>query len=169
MYKQSDIDAIVNQQASYSKNIFTHTMFRIKDPVKSLEFYIKHLGFQLVDQRDFPEMKFSTFFLASLAEGETVPTDPALRRIWLHQHRTLIELTYNYDTELDDDFHYHSGNDEPRGFGHLGVSVPDIEKACAEFEAAGITFQKRLTDGKMSSIAFIKDPDGYWIEILRQE
>ena len=42
-----------------------------------------------------------------------------------------------------------------------------METACARFEALGVPFQKRLTDGRMKDIAFIKDPDGYWVEILQ--
>jgi len=45
--------------------------------------------------------------------------------------------------------------------------VPDVEAACARFERLGVPFQKRLTDGRMKDIAFIKDPDGYWVEILQ--
>ncbi len=46
------------------------------------------------------------------------------------------------------------------------MSVPDIEAACQRFEDLGVTFQKRLTDGRMKNLAFIKDPDGYWVEII---
>ncbi|MNU91850.1 Lactoylglutathione lyase [compost metagenome] len=46
------------------------------------------------------------------------------------------------------------------------MSVPDIETACARFEALNVPFQKRLTDGRMKNLAFIKDPDGYWVEVI---
>jgi lactoylglutathione lyase len=62
---------------------------------------------------------------------------------------------------------YHSGNSEPRGFGHIAITVADVEAACARFEKLGVPFKKRLTDGKMRQIAFILDPDGYWIEVVR--
>nr|VWP01771.1 Hsp70 [Ganoderma boninense] len=48
----------------------------------------------------------------------------------------------------------------------LAITVDDIEKACARFESLGVRFQKKLTDGKMKNIAFILDPDGYWVEIV---
>jgi lactoylglutathione lyase len=52
-------------------------------------------------------------------------------------------------------------------FGHIAVTVDDIEAACARFDSLGVRWQKRLTDGNMKNIAFLLDPDGYWIEILQ--
>ena len=74
----------------------------------------------------------------------------------------VLELTHNHGTESDPAFKgYVSGNSDPgRGFGHIAVSVPDIEKACARLEGMGVPFKKRLTDGTMRNIAFALDPDG---------
>ena len=74
----------------------------------------------------------------------------------------ILELTHNHGTESDPNFQgYANGNSDPgRGFGHIAISVDDIEKACARFESLGVRFQKKLTDGKMKNIAFILDPDG---------
>ena len=74
----------------------------------------------------------------------------------------VLELTHNHGTESDASFAgYASGNDEPgKGYGHIAITVADVQAACARFEQLGVTFQKRLTDGKMRHIAFIKDPDG---------
>jgi len=147
---------------------FNQTMLRIKDPKKSIEFYTKVLGMTLIETYDFPEMSFSLYFLTTLQPGESIPQDIKERKSWMNKQRTILELTYNYGTENEAGSVYHNGNEEPRGFGHLGISVPDIEKACQRFEELGIPFKKRLTDGKMKNIAFILDPDGYWIEILSQ-
>jgi lactoylglutathione lyase len=74
----------------------------------------------------------------------------------------VLELTHNHGTESDPSFAgYASGNSEPgRGFGHLAISVDDVEVACKRFETLGVPFKKKLTDGKMRNIAFILDPDG---------
>ena len=78
----------------------------------------------------------------------------------------MLELTHNWGTEDDADFSYHNGNDEPKGFGHIGFAVPDLTSACERFESLGVSFVKRPQDGKMHNIAFIRDPDGYWIELF---
>ncbi len=143
------------------------TMLRVRDPAASLAFYQQVLGMTLLQRLDFEDMRFSLFFLAFLGEGESVPEDPAKRARFIFARETTLELTHNWGTESDLDFAgYHSGNDEPRGFGHLGVSVPEVAAACARFEAMGVTFRKRPDEGAMRDIAFITDPDGYWIEIL---
>lgn len=143
------------------------TMLRIRDPQPSLAFYREVLGMALLQKLDFPAMRFSLYFLAYLADGETVPDDPAERARFIFARETTLELTHNWGTESDPDFAgYHHGNDDPSGFGHIGISVPDVAAACARFEELGVPFRKRPQDGQMKDIAFIADPDGYWIEIL---
>lgn len=143
------------------------TMLRVRDPEASVAFYRDVLGMTLLQKLDFPPMKFSLYFMAYLADGEMIPDDPAERARFIFSRETTLELTHNWGTESDPDFAgYHSGNDAPRGFGHLGISVPDVDAACARFETLGVPFRKRPNDGVMKGIAFITDPDGYWIEIL---
>jgi len=154
--------------AETQQYVFNHTMFRVKDIHKSLDFYTKALGFTLIEHHDFNDAKFSLYFLGLIADKSVIPTDPAERHLWRQSVTGLLELTHNHGTENDPAFSYHSGNSDPRGFGHLCLSVPDIHAACERFERLGVTFQKRLTDGNMKDIAFIKDPDGYWIEIIQQ-
>ena len=144
--------------------VLNQTMLRIKDPGKSVPFYRDVLGMVLIDKFDFPEMSFSLYFMGY--PSEAIPEDPAERAKWLFEQPALLELTHNYGTENDDKLTYHNGNDDPRGFGHIGVSVPNVYEACERFEGMGVEFVKRPDDGNMKGLAFIKDPDGYWIEIL---
>ncbi|KQQ55561.1 lactoylglutathione lyase [Pseudomonas sp. Leaf127] len=146
--------------------VFNHTMLRVKDITASLDFYTRVLGFSLVDKRDFAQAEFSLYFLA-LVDKTQIPADDAARHQWMKSIPGVLELTHNHGTEKDAQFSYHDGNSDPRGFGHICVSVPDVVKACERFEQLGVTFQKRLADGRMNSLAFIKDPDGYWVEIIQ--
>ncbi len=125
------------------------TMLRVRDPEASLKFYTEVLGMTLLQRLDFEEMRFSLFFLAFLSEDEAVPADPAERARFVFSRETTLELTHNWGTENDQSFRgYHHGNSEPRGFGHLGVSVPDVHAACARFEELGVSFVKRPNEGK---------------------
>jgi len=146
--------------------VFNHTMLRVKDIAASLEFYTRVLGFTLIDRRDHPEAGFSLYFLAHLAPDAVIPDDAIQRRNWMAGRSGILELTHNHGTETRDGAVYHHGNSDPRGFGHICIAVPDIESACARFESLGVPFQKRLHDGRMKTLAFIKDPDGYWVEVI---
>ncbi len=146
--------------------VFNHTMLRVKDATRSLDFYTRVLGFSLVEKRDFAEAEFSLYFLA-LVDKQQIPEDDQARTEWMKSIPGILELTHNHGTEKDPEFAYHDGNSDPRGFGHICVSVPDIKAACERFEALNVPFQKRLSDGRMKNIAFIKDPDGYWVEIIQ--
>lgn len=64
-------------------------------------------------------------------------------------------MTWNYGTEKDADFKYHDGNAEPQGFGHIAVTVDDLDAACKRWEEKGVSWKKKLTDGKMKNIAFL--------------
>jgi len=135
-----------------------HTMIRVKDAEKSLAFYKDIFGMTLVRTVENPNAKFNLYFLG-YKEAATISSD----------YEGLLELTWNYGTEKDPDFKYHDGNSQPQGFGHICVSVDDINAACERFEQEGVNWKKRLTDGRMKNIAFVLDPDGYWIEIVQNE
>ena len=147
--------------------IFNHTMLRVKDPVKSLAFYTGVLGMTLLKHRSFPDSEFDLYFLARSTEDERnhLPSGDELKD-FVSRQRSILELTHNYGSENQADFSYHDGNSEPRGFGHICFSVPSLSEAVAWFDANGVEFKKRPEEGTMKDIAFIKDPDGYWIEII---
>ena len=149
----------------------TQTMLRIKNPAVSVPFYTDVLGMTLLNRFDFPDMEFSLYFLGYLRPEDARPPDSPLERAaFTFRQKGAIELTHNWGTEADDAFvGYHDGNAEPRGFGHIGITVPDVYDACSWFESCGVEFVKRPDDGAMKGLAFIKDPDGYWIEVLAAE
>ncbi len=146
---------------------FNHTMLRVKDPIKSLSFYTGILGMTLLAIKKFPKMGFDLYFLAKLTDDErdNLPAGDDLA-IYTFRQRGILELTHNYGTETQADFSYHDGNEEPQGFGHICFSVPDLKAAVSWFDENKVTFKKRPEEGSMKNIAFIKDVDGYWIEIV---
>ena len=118
---------------------FLHSMVRVNDLEKSLDFYIKHLGFVETRRVDIPEGKFSLIFLA---------TEPGAAE---------IELTHNWGSEEE----YTVG----RNFGHLAFEVDDIYALCEKLMAAGITINRPPRCGHM---AFVKSPDNISIELLQK-
>lgn len=145
---------------------FNHTMLRVKDPERSLAFYSHVLGMRVLRRLDFEEMKFSLYFLAKPDEDETIPEEVSDRTQWTFSQRGILELTHNWGTERDPDFHYHDGNSEPQGFGHICFAVPDLDAAVRWLDRNEVPFVKRPEDGALKDVAFVTDPDGYWIEIL---
>ena len=164
---------------SHPSDVFTfqQTMLRIKDPSKSLPFYEDILGFKRLHEYHFSS--FSLYFLYTPTEEDL--NNPELQALkpgskeaedylW-RMKGTTIELTHNHGSEIEGDENYvesyESGNQEPyRGFGHLAIACNDVYKTCEEYEAKGVTFQKKPNEGNMKGLAFIKDPDGYWIEVI---
>ena len=146
--------------------VFNHAMLRVKNPKVSLDFYTRVMGMQVLRKLDFPDMKFSLYFLHVGGADVNVPQDAGDRTAWTFSQRGILELTHNWGTEDDPDFKYHDGNAQPQGFGHICFSVPDLDAAVAWFDENQVTFVKRADQGKMKDVAFIKDPDGYWIEIV---
>ncbi|GAB2485666.1 VOC family protein [Alkalibacterium psychrotolerans] len=119
-----------------------HTCVRVKDLDKSLTFYKDILGLEEVRRLDYPDYKFTLVYLA--LPGDEVE----------------LELTYNYDQEEP----YELGN----GYGHIAIGVENLENTHEEYSQAGhdVTDLKGLSDGA-ASYFFIKDPDGYKIEIIQ--
>lgn len=168
MSEQTVREGRVSRPPGTEDFVFNQTMLRIKDPERSLRFYTEVLGMTLLKKLDFAEMEFTLYFLGFVRDGDPpIPEDPKERAAYAFRQKALLELTHNWGTEKDESFAgYHNGNDEPQGFGHIGLSVPDVDAACARFEDLGVEFVKRPQDGKMKGLAFIRDPDSYWVEIL---
>jgi lactoylglutathione lyase len=165
--KTDGVQPISAQTTGYT---FNHTMLRVKDPAKSLAFYTGVLGMTLLAVKKFPAMGFDLYFLAKLTESEreNLPTGADLE-IFAFRQRGILELTHNYGTETQADFSYHDGNAEPQGFGHICFSVPNLDEAVAWFDENNVEFKKRPNEGSMKNIVFIKDIDGYWIEIVQAD
>ena len=119
---------------------YLHTMIRVSDLDKSLDFFIRVLGF--VEQRRYVNEK-GRFTLVFVAAPES-PEAP-------------VELTYNWDPET-----YTGG----RNFGHLAIAVDNIYDYCTKLMKEGVVINRPPRDGRM---AFIKTPDGISIEILERE
>jgi len=125
---------------------FLHTMIRVKDLARSLDFYTGQLGMKLLRKRDYESGRFTLAFV-----GYGDETD-----------HTVIELTHNWDQAEP----YALGS----AFGHLAIGVPDVYKTCERLAAAGVKIPRPA--GPMahggSVIAFIEDPDGYRIELVER-
>lgn len=126
-------------------------MIRIKDPKASLNFYENVLGMDLIDTLEMSD--FTLYFLGYQHQGD----------VSRGEREAILELTHNHGTENDPDFHYHNGNAQPQGFGHLAISVDDIEAACARFERLGVKFQKRLTGMWVTLTRRWKDEDHWYV------
>lgn len=165
-----------------STYLMNHTMIRVKDAEKSLKFYQDVMGMTLFRQGGNPDAGFTLYFLG-------YPGEQGLPKNGTADREGILELTWNHGTEKDEGFSYHNGNDQPQGFGHicecirsvplpryfeadgivLGISVDSIDKACERFESLNVNWKKRLTDGRMKNVAFVLDPDNYWIEVVQNE
>ncbi|ODV58974.1 lactoylglutathione lyase GLO1 [Ascoidea rubescens DSM 1968] len=141
-----------------------HTCLRIKDPSVSLPFYRDTFGLDLVSTFPFPEKSFTLYMLAF-----NRPALKAYNQNWAKKDGVL-ELTHNHGTELDPNYSLNNGNVEPhRGFGHICFSVNDLVKTCSYLQQFPnkYKFKKTLSDGNQRDIAFLLDPDGYWIELIQ--
>ncbi|MEJ8836704.1 lactoylglutathione lyase [Ramlibacter sp. AN1133] len=122
-----------------------HTMLRVGDLQRAIDFYTKVLGMELLRTTDRPDQKYSLAFVGYGRNPEHAE----------------IELTYNYGVET-----YELGT----AYGHIALGVPDVYAACDRIRAAGgnITREPGPVKGGSTVIAFVTDPDGYKIELIQR-
>lgn len=120
-----------------------HTMLRVGDLQRSIDFYTNVLGMKLLRQKDYPDGSFTLAFVGYGDERDS----------------TVIELTHNWDTD-----HYDPGD----GFGHIALEVDDVYEACEEIRNRGgrVIRDAGPMNAGTTIIAFVEDPDGYQIELL---
>jgi lactoylglutathione lyase len=125
---------------------FLHTMLRVGNLQRSIDFYTQVLGMQLLRTSENPEYKYSLAFLGF--DGG-------------NPGQAEIELTYNWGTES-----YEMGT----AYGHIALGVPDAYAACEKIKAAGgnVTREAGPVKGGSTVIAFVTDPDGYKIELIQR-
>lgn len=123
-----------------------HTMLRVGNLEKSLRFYTDILGMQLLRQKDYPEGRFTLAFVGYGDEASN----------------SVLELTHNWDTH-----EYNLGE----GYGHIAIEVDDVYAACDQIKSKGGEVVREagpMKHGK-SILAFVRDPDGYMVELLSTE
>jgi len=157
--------------------IMQQTMMRVKDPKRSLDFYCNTLGMHLIYFAHFPQWKFSVYFVAYVNKID-IPTDENEKFQFCLRTPGCIELTHNHGSENEKDQIYNTGNADTTGtsdgtavkggFGHIGITVPDVYAACQRLKDLGVEIKKSPNSGGMKGLAFVKDPDGYLVEILPQ-
>jgi lactoylglutathione lyase len=119
-------------------------MLRVGDLQRSIDFYTRVLGMQLLRTTDRPDQKYSLAFVGYGPESD----------------HAVLELTYNYGVDR-----YELGG----GFGHIAIGVDDAYATCEQIRAAGgtVTREAGPVKGGTTVIAFVQDPDGYKIELIQ--
>ena len=122
-----------------------HTMIRVGDLQRSIDFYTRLMGMQLLRTTDRPEQKYSLAFVGYGDESQGA----------------VLELTYNYGVDR-----YDLG----AGYGHVAISVDDAAATCERIRAGGgkVTREAGPVKGGTTVIAFVEDPDGYKIELIQR-
>jgi len=123
-----------------------HTMIRVGDLKRSLDFYTQVLGMKLLRQADYPGGRFTNAFVGYDDESRAA----------------VLELTYNWDT---------ASYDLGSGYGHVAIEVDDAYRACEEVKRRGgkITREAGPMKHGKTVIAFVEDPDGYKIELIQRK
>ena len=121
-----------------------HTMLRVGDLDRSIDFYTNVLGMRVLRRTDRPDQRYT---LAFVGYGD-------------ERTNAVLELTYNYGV---------SSYDIGSGYGHVAIGVPDAAAACAAVRAKGgsVTREAGPVKGGTTVIAFVQDPDGYKIELIQ--
>ncbi|MBY7806173.1 lactoylglutathione lyase [Vibrio fluvialis] len=129
-----------------SNNRILHTMLRVGDLDRSIEFYTQVMGMKLLRKNENAEYKYTLAFLGYGDESEGA----------------VIELTYNWGVES-----YDMGN----AYGHIAIGADDIYATCDAIKAAGgnVTREPGPVKGGTTHIAFVKDPDGYMVELIQNK
>lgn len=122
-----------------------HTMLRVGQLDRSIEFYTRVLGMRLLRRQDYPDGKFTLAFIGYQDESEG----------------TVLELTHNWDTDV-----YDLGN----AYGHIALEVEDARATCDQVRALGGRVVREAGPMKHGTtvIAFVEDPDGYKIEFIQR-
>ena len=123
-----------------------HTMLRVGDLDRSIQFYTEVLGMRLLRRSDRPDQKYTLAFVGYDDE----------------ESAAVLELTYNYGVDK-----YEMGT----AYGHVAIAVPDAYKACEEVKKRGgaVTREAGPVKGGTTVIAFVQDPDGYKIELIQRD
>ena len=129
------------------KGRMLHTMLRVFDLKKSLDFYGRLLGMTVLRQREVPDGRYTLAFVGYGSEADS----------------TVVELTYNWDQKEP----YALGS----AFGHLAIGVGDVYATCAKLAKEGVRITRPAGPVKFGTtvIAFIEDPDGYKIELIQRD
>lgn len=121
-----------------------HTMIRVGDLKRSIDFYTRIMGMKLLRTSENPEYQYSLAFVGYSDESES----------------SVIELTYNWGTDK---------YDHGTAFGHIAIGVDDVAKMCEDVRQAGgrVTREAGPVKGGKTIIAFVEDPDGYKLELIQ--
>jgi len=122
-----------------------HTMLRVGDMQRSIDFYSRVIGMRVLRTLDQPTENYTLVFLGFAEESDTC----------------VLELTYNYGQ---------SDYDMGDAYGHIAISVDNCEAACADIKAKGgtVVHEPEKLQGSNETIAFVVDPDGYQIELIHR-
>ncbi len=125
--------------------LFLHTMLRVGDLQRSIDFYTRVLGMQLLRTSDNPEYQYTLAFVGYGSNPDHAE----------------LELTYNYGVT-----HYEMGT----AYGHIALGVEDVAATCEKIKQAGgnVTREAGPVKGGSTIIAFVTDPDGYKVELIQR-